>query len=533
MSDTLDPLQLKPLFPDGPTNRTDPIVRHSSPYSGGAIMKAYVPQNPNDSASGNSTAAYDSLYVDGVSAPLVKINNRVIEASNITYFKLSSVGLVPTLTISVVDEHGLIQFSDIPGYDNVISVVIIIPLEGVSKKISLDFYIISCVFGSGSVTYQGTFKCMPLEKKQTTQLKFNEPNGCQAKWCQLPSSDKPTTYKMLHCIAHDCGLGFAATQQTKEIKDYNYRLMHGENYIEIMKRHMEFSGLDENSYFDYWIDLFGYIVLANISWIMAENVKSDELASPVLGGIKANNSAEGDFTYANGGMIHRIINNYHNQPTENNLMFTNWTVITDTYTPFYKGTNNVYNFILPDGNGGTNNLNKVDIVQKEFSNDGQDGDYDFGRSEFVGFECSEDTPILKQRIKRTKFFEKFRSRIIKVQMLQPNFDLDRGKLLVMNLFEYDPEKKRKILSNYHNLGQSGVGDTNTSEDPIVQKYMDLVDSGDPILNPQMSGYYYIDGIDFEYSQTSGQLTQFLYLIKKGPLLNWNNRTTPAKVKAQA
>ena len=39
---------LKPLYPAGPCNRTDPIVRHDSPYKGGAIVKIYEPQNDEE-----------------------------------------------------------------------------------------------------------------------------------------------------------------------------------------------------------------------------------------------------------------------------------------------------------------------------------------------------------------------------------------------------------------------------------------------------------------------------------------------------
>ena len=35
---------LKPFFPNGPTNRTDPIVRHDSGYSSEAITMLYKPQ---------------------------------------------------------------------------------------------------------------------------------------------------------------------------------------------------------------------------------------------------------------------------------------------------------------------------------------------------------------------------------------------------------------------------------------------------------------------------------------------------------
>ena len=47
---------LKPLYPEGPCNRTDPIVRHDSPYRGGVIVKLYEPQNDPETNKNNPNA---------------------------------------------------------------------------------------------------------------------------------------------------------------------------------------------------------------------------------------------------------------------------------------------------------------------------------------------------------------------------------------------------------------------------------------------------------------------------------------------
>ena len=182
---------LKPLYPDGPCNRTDPIVRHDSQYKGGTVVKVYSPQNDKESKSTNPNTPFDDLAVDAIHIPVVKLNNIVLNSSQIEYFKLYSTGIVPSLMISVKDDNGMIEFSDVPGYDNVITIVMIIPVDGVYKKVSLDFYIVSCKFLGGYITYIATFKCMPLEKTHLEQITFQ--GGCQDKWCKLPATDKPTS----------------------------------------------------------------------------------------------------------------------------------------------------------------------------------------------------------------------------------------------------------------------------------------------------------------------------------------------------
>ena len=520
---------LKPLYPAGPCNRTDPIVRHDSQYRGGVIVKLYEPQNDPETNKNNPNANFDSLAVDAIHVPVVKLNNRVLDSSQIDYFKLSSIGLAPSLVISVNDDNGMIEFSDVPGFDNVISIVMIIPVDGVYKKISLDFYIVSCNFVENYVTYIATFKCMPLEKTHLEQIKFNMPNGCKSKWCQLPATNKPTTYKLLHYIAHECGLGFAATQQTKEIKDYNYRLLYSKKYIDVIREHTAFGGLDENSIFDSWIDIWGNIVLVNVPWIFSETVTPDELATVVSYGTRQTNTTEAKDSYHAGGLVQRLLTNYEELGQMNNLTIASYTPLTDTATLFSKGSMNTYNMMFHKGNGGSDNLDTFDVVQKESSIDGQTGDYEFAKTDFIGFECSTNTPICKQKHIHDKYFEKFRARRLKVQLRQPNFMLERGMLTSVLIFEDDPLKKRKIIGNWSNF--TGKADTD-KEEPGVQKLIkeNEVDFSTPFPNIALSGIYYIDGVEFDYTKEREEIVQTLYLVKKGNILNWDNRTSKPKFK---
>ena len=151
------PKNLKPLYPEGPCNRTDPIVRHDSEYSAGIVAKIYEPQYEEPGVKANSSQTYDNLAVDAIKVPVIKLNNTVLSAQQISYFKLSCTELVPTLKLYVTDANNTIQFKDVPGFDNVITIVMIIPVEGVYKKISLDFYIISCKFYDNYIIYNATF----------------------------------------------------------------------------------------------------------------------------------------------------------------------------------------------------------------------------------------------------------------------------------------------------------------------------------------------------------------------------------------
>lgn len=520
------PEKLKPLYPQGPCNRTDPIVRHDSEYSAGIVAKIYEPQYEEPGVNTNPSQTYDTLAVDAIKVPVIKLNNTVLSAQQISYFKLSCTDLVPTLRLHVTDVNNTIQFKDVPGFDNVITVVMIIPVEGVYKKISLDFYIINCKFYDNYNVYNATFKCMPLEKTHLEQIKFNIPNGCQEKWCKLPGNDKPTTYELLHHIAKECGLGFAATQQTKEINDRNYRFAYSQKLIDVMKQHTEFGGLDENSIFDSWIDVWGNIVLVNVAWLFNENVQPDELATVISWGTRQTNTMDAADSYHAGGLVNRMISNMKFDQFHN-LMIEHYAPITDTGTLFYKGSNNTYNMMFHKGNGGSNNISTFEIIQKESSLDGESGNYDFYKTEFIGFEFAENTPICKQKRLHDKYFEKFRARKLKVTLKQPNFMLERGMLTGVSIFEYDPLKKRLMLQNLGNF----TGEENSDKElPEAQTAIKegVLDYSTPLFNVALSGIYYIDGVEFEYNDNVENIMQTLYLIKKGDLTNWVNRSSKMK-----
>ena len=107
--------------------------------------------------------------------------------------------------------------------------------------------------------------------------------------------------------------------------------------------------------------------------------------------------------------------------------------------------------------------------------------------------------------------------------------LERGMLTSVSIFETDPVKKRKMLGNWSTFD----GNENTDgEDPSVQPEIKAgeVDYATPLLNITVSGIYYIDGVEFEYNKDDEDIVQTLYLVKKGNIYNWDNRTTKPKFK---
>lgn len=517
--------KLQPVYPSGPTNRTDPIVRHDPAVKWGTVVKLYNSQDHMEDGGVQGTPN-DPTKHEAIFVPLVKLNNYVLELHEITWFKLYCDRFTPYLDITVDDIHNKIQFNDVPGLDNVITVVIIAPVDGVYKKIHMDFYITNVSYTGSTISYTAELKLLPLEKTRLEQIKFYHPSpGCPAKFCQLGPNEHPTTYEFLHVLALDCGLGFAATQQTKEVKDDKWRIASSEKNKNLIIKHTAFGGTSEEEIFDSWVDLFGFLTMVNVPWVMNENVKPNELGIIAMHNTIAQD-IELNIPSASKGMVHRTLTNINKMSALNNMMIESWENIVSTDANFNKGTLNTYNVFKPKGNGGENSVDTNQIKQVEMSQDGvKNADkYEFERTTFTGVEQCRLNGTQMQKQYHDKYFEKIRSKMLKVTLSLPNLGIERGTLINIAIFEYSMTNKRKIVSS----ATSMLGDE-SADDPGNNMWGDILEPENPILNPAVSGMYYVDGMDFEYDSISQKLKQSLYLIKKGNITNLNYNSIPNKL----
>ena len=162
-----------------PINPTDPKVVFDPSYGFSNIVVPYYPadNNPNVTNNGQGKLGQDPLKIDAIRIPLIKLNNKVINQANILDCIITFNDFLPKVKLTIDDLNGSIQATDIPGMDNVITIILTAPVEGASKKISLDFYITNCSFNlDRTITYFGEFKLIGLKQIKTTQLGKEELN---------------------------------------------------------------------------------------------------------------------------------------------------------------------------------------------------------------------------------------------------------------------------------------------------------------------------------------------------------------------
>lgn len=183
-----------------------------------------------------------SIY--GIMAPLIQINNIVVDFCDVNEFTLKSTGSVPTITINVTDRYNLIKSVDTPGNDNELRIQILPQFDNAYKKINLTFYITKTNIVGNNISISGTYKVPKLINAQFKCL------------------GEMDTYSLFKKVATETDLGFATN--CAEMDDRRYIYCDHISYQEMLNDEINRAASDESHIYDWWIDLWNNITLANI-----------------------------------------------------------------------------------------------------------------------------------------------------------------------------------------------------------------------------------------------------------------------------
>lgn len=533
-----------------PINFTDPYVLHDVKMKKPTIVHLY---KSTDIATDNvedigNNDEYATIKVHGVLYPLIQLNTKVLDYNQIKEMVIYYDHFLPTIKLTIIDPGELIKRTDIPGYNNTLKVIIVPEVDNVYKSIALEFKIMTVQTEGEYLTYYGKYKILEFNKKRIKELTYQgcsnqkgkldsqKINSSETIKCNTSENKQPNTWELLHIIANECQLGFSSTDECQNIEDRLPRLIYNKNYEDFIEDQMIFSGLDENSIFDTWVDLYGYLVLVNVAWVLNnENITSNNLgiyAFTGVNGTDTSNEPEQDAV-----LVHRTLTNFTKSGTQNNLAFLRFNTIVNNSNLMFGTSVSMYNFELLDINNGNNSINQYDIeVIRDSVDDQKIEDYEVQYQEKLVIECN-NIPINKQKLIRQKFFSKHRQRILEVELLKLNLGLQRGTLVNIVIFESNERNKQFVLSQSSNIFEDKPID-NPSESDIIPNDFDDPDNkvseiimGEQyeIPNLALSGIYYIDSMRFEYNSEQGEIKQYLQLIKKSNLNNLSNLTTPVKI----
>lgn len=524
----------------GEKNRTDPKVCHDPSISLEKIVREHFSQNKvnMEEHEYSTNNEYDFTRTDGIEYPLVAINNRNIENDDILYMNIDYYSFLPKITITIHDERQTEQKLFTTQMSSIIRTCIIAKVDKVYKKILLNFRTYDVKINEANpiyVTYYGIYY-VP-EFRQINMKHIWMPAVCGAKNCGQGAHINANTWEMLHRIAEMTGLGFAATKMCKEIPDHLIRNIYSQRYDQYIEQQLLHCGTDEDNLFDAWVDLYGYIVMVNVPWVMNEDIKPNDLDIVMNYGVHgtSNNTPEQDLK-----TVSRTLTNYNLVGTVTNMEISAYNMVVDNNSIKHGTLEQAYsvNFDV--------NLAKYDIVDIQSKQNSIDGeyleDYNTGKNRPIPkFNFNDDAwtglsggyDIHRQKITRNAYFRKKRQSIFNVELKNVNLGLQRGTLVHIVIFDSDPLNKKRYLQNIENL----QGPTDNIQQPNIglpKEYNEedlILDDGAMFPNYKLSGLYYIDGMKFEYSKEHSRIIQTLFLIKKEDTSGYYNRHNPVRVPA--
>ena len=516
----------------GDKNRTDPKVCHDPVVVPEGIARLYSNQDKVEMDNGeiSTNNKYEMTKVDGIEYPLVVINDRNIENGDIIYMNIEYNTFLPKITITIKDIHQGEQKINTTQMSSIIRTCIISKVDKVYKKILLNFRTYDVQINAANpiyVTYYGTYYVDKF--KQTNISHIWMKSICNGKNCGQGGHINANTWEMLHKIAELTGLGFAATDKCKEVSDRLIRNIYSQRYDQYIEQQLLHSGTDEDNIFDAWVDLYGYIVMVNVSWVMNEDIKNDDLEITTNYGIHGTSQGtpENDIK-----TVDRTLTNYNLVGVKTNLEIASYNMVVNNNAIKHGTLESVYSINF---DGTLSNYSLEDIQTKQDSVDGDFiEDYNTGKNrpipkfnfnddKWTGLEGGYD--IHKQKIIRNAYFRKKRQSILNVELKDINLGLQRGTLVNIAIFDNDPYNKKLFFQNINNLA--------SASNEIQQPHLDLpneyneediiMDGGVMMPNIKLSGMYYIDGMKFEYKPEYGRIVQTLFLIKKGKTTGYQNK----------
>ena len=511
------------LKPEAELNISDPVVVFD-PLLERTPINRYISEESENTNALNSDV--DTTRVEGVLIPLVKINSQVININDLRSLRLNSNQFIPTIELSVA-KADYIKLGT-PGMVNKITVVMLPAVDGPYKKITVDFDITSVHEYSTSYVYTGNFFLPELQKRFTKSIKHNGKRNL-------------TTYELFYEIAKDSKLGYAVTEEVEKIQDTKVRLLRNQNYIECIDEHLKFSGLDNQSFFKAWIDIYGYLVISNMSWVMGLNTGPSDYSIVNENGLNfinpsaTNSDTIGEETkeLTNGENTFRTITNWRLMEGKQNNQIEKYEWLIDNFSIQAHGTDNMYYAVDHIITGGKNNITSENIKIEDQTAEGKlyPEYYLSQKNKFIGVEMGSkedgNTPVLYQEKRRTAYFTKLNYKQLKVTMAEPNYGLERGIMIQVSIFEYDRNLKIQMLNNMGNTSIDGDESSEPSLDPEEKAfYLDNENMG--ILNTAVSGMYFINGMEYTYKAGTNKINQILYLIKRGESMSYINAASKTK-----
>lgn len=413
-------------------------------------------------------SGYMQTSIYGIQAPLIQINSIPVDFTDVIEFSLKSVGVLPSVSMTIKDRYDLIKSFDIPGNDNKVIVQILPKFDDAYKKINLIFYISSLNINKNFITLTGIYK---LPSFLSSNIK---------------SFGKISTFELCEKIAIETGLGFASNAENDDI-DKRYIYCDNKSYDELLNKEIKFSSGSGLEVFEHWVDFWDYLNYADVQSLYKNILPEihDDMQIWV-----ASNPYEVEEGKTVG--IHKtpavITNNFTVQNTE--LYTSSYRIINKSGNYAYMGTDKLYSIYNMDTKDYLDTLILDSDVNKDV----------FTKLEYTG-EIYGDYDYLLASKKREKFLQKVGTEVIEVTMNTPLLALQRGRkvnfIWYKNDTYYDINKKVLEEGGFINKNEK----INIPENEITDFETDDIEGANETklqIDRNISGQYVIVGCNIKF-----------------------------------
>lgn len=399
--------------------------------------------------------------IDGIAAPLVRLNEIVIMSDQIVSFELHS-SPIPTVDVTIEDRWELSRALDSPKSDNLLVVQIIPPFDNGYKKINLRFYITDYQTTGSNIRVHGEYNIAGQHD------------------IVLESFGEKTTYELAEMVAQRLKLGFASNIEGTDDKRWMY--CPSKTLLSVVGKEVPYGG-NEKQILDWWIDYWNYLNLVDIYDRYENNDGNLKIWTMTTSGVELNET-----NTTEPAEVDAVLTNH---PSMNGtpLFVGSYKMHSETYRNLRYGTDRtIETYSISDLNS-----EKTDVMDGDIKND------IFKKYEYAGEIFGEHNYLVQEALQRS-FLQKIESQYIDIQLAKPQLGLVRGGRVNFNWYECNElvsdaidEENANIDTNSSEIDNA---DANSSEEDITGNEADH----SWILNKTISGQYYILDSWFKYDR---------------------------------
>lgn len=398
-----------------------------------------------------------SIY--GIQCPIIGVNNIMIAYEDILSFELDDTNHIPKVSMHIIDRKSLIKYLDTPENDNELRVQILPPFDDAYKKINLTFLVSNFSMGSmGNDLYiTGVYK---LSKFTSSKFK---------------SFGEVGIYDLFDQIASDSQLGFTTNTESGEDKRFVYCPY--KSYQTIIEKEITHSG-DETTIYDWWIDVWNYLNLANLYERYNAIDSEDDMKVWISGAV--DEVSEG-IKLVPQEVPAELTNLFGSQ--ESQLFVKDYRVINNPGINVRKGTDKVYSVY---------SMNKKEYEDTYIS----DGDVKkdiFENFEYRG-EVYGEYDYITGGMMREPFLQKIKNNLVEVDLGQPLLGIQRGNHVVFACYYNDDSRDYPTTS----LEEQGLVDKN-QETTTPSIDLGMTGSDTFKLDISVSGQYMVLGNVYKFA----------------------------------